>query len=265
MEYPRVSIVTPSLNQGKYIRETIESVLRQDYPDIEYLVQDGGSTDNTLDILRSYGSRILWQSQPDKGQADAINNGMARSSGLILTWLNSDDTLLPGAVSTIVDRFRRYPEAGLFYGNAIFTGSDGGFLFTTEVAHCDFELMFETCRNPICQPASFFTKEAWEKVGGLDTNLHYFFDWDLWLRLGYEFPLYATSAVLATYRLHPESKTVRGAYPAGELAAIYDKLGKRKLGNRNKALYQRMAEYQSASGQPFQAWLSRRRAWLSAR
>ena len=109
---PTVSIVTPSFNQGRFIRETIESVLSQDYPAIEYMVIDGGSTDETVSILKSYGNRIFWISEPDSGQSDAINKGWKRATGEILTWLNSDDVYLPGAIAKAADYLQRHPNVG---------------------------------------------------------------------------------------------------------------------------------------------------------
>jgi glycosyltransferase involved in cell wall biosynthesis len=267
VEYPRVTIVTPTLNQGKFIKTTIDSVLCQDYPNLEYIVMDGGSIDSTLDILKSYGNRLVWMSSPDSGQSEAINKGLARSSGLILTWLNSDDTLLPGAVSMAVEWFRRYPDLDLLYGNAIFVNEDGDYLFNTDVKDCSFGQMVRTCRNPICQPASFFSREAWQKAGGLDTNLHYFLDWDLWLRMMREgVEMLQVNEAFATYRLYPESKTGRGDYPSHELKAIYDKLAPEHRTKEARAnMHRRIGEYQDASSQPFQAWLSRRRAWLTER
>ena len=115
---PTVSIVTPSFNQGRFIRETIESVLSQDYPAIEYMVIDGGSTDETVSILKSYGNRIFWISEPDSGQSDAINKGWKRATGEILTWLNSDDVYLPGAIAKAADYLQRHPNVGVVYGDA---------------------------------------------------------------------------------------------------------------------------------------------------
>ncbi len=266
MQYPKVTIVTPSLNQVKYIQATIDSVKRQDYPYIEHIIQDGGSTDGTHELLVSCPGLTIFK-EPDAGQADAINRGMERSTGLICTWLNSDDTLMPTAVSAAVERFQLYPDLGLLYGNAWFVDEDDHLLFATDAYPFDLELMVTSCKNPICQPASFFSRAAWGAVGGLDANLSYFLDWDLWLRIGEQFPVLQIRDTLATYRLHPESKTGRADYPAHELRDIYAKLGD-KLGADTPAarasLYERMADYQQASGHSFQAWLSRRRAWLTS-
>ena len=122
---PLVTIVTPSYNQGQFIRATIDSVLTQDYPAVEYLVVDGGSTDGTIDILRSYGDRVRWTSGPDAGQTDAIHRGFAAATGKYIAWLNSDDVYLPGAISAAVAELEAHPGTGLLYGGAEFIDRDG--------------------------------------------------------------------------------------------------------------------------------------------
>ncbi len=122
---PLVTVVTPSFNQGRFIRPTIRSVLEQDYPHVEYRVIDGGSTDDTHEVLRSYGDRLAWFSEPDDGQTDAILKGFGRSSGEILTWLNADDVYLPNAISRAVEELRRHPETGLVYGRGVILDEDG--------------------------------------------------------------------------------------------------------------------------------------------
>ena len=256
-EFPRVSIITPSLNQGKYIRQAIDSVLSQDYPDIEYIVADGGSTDDTVTTLQSYGNRLIWWSKPDGGQAAAINAGMRISSGLILFWLNSDDTLLPGTVSAVVEAFRSRPKAGVIYGDTLFVDPEFTPLFVTKTGQFFRQECVESCRNPIPQPSAFIRREAWED---LDENLTYFMDWDLWLRVSAKWPIVLVPEIWSTYRLHPESKTGAARYPAEELEYIYRKQG---LSLLTRGLYERMAEYHAASGKHWKAFLARRRAWLT--
>jgi len=254
---PKISIITPSLNQGKFIERTIKSVLDQKYPQLEYIVMDGGSTDGTLDILRSYGNRIIWKSAPDNGQSAAINAGIALSSGLVLSWLNSDDTLLPGAVSAAVGALQANPQAGMVYGDTLFTGPDGTPMFPTSTRPFDYRSVVDTCRNPIPQPSTFIRRAACQ---WLDESLTYFLDWDLWLRIGSQWPILYVPEVWSTYRVHPESKTGRLNYPVGELLYIYRKnFPGIKI---PPSVYERMAEYSKANGQWMKSQVLRGRAWL---
>ncbi|GAB4527449.1 MAG: glycosyltransferase family 2 protein [Anaerolineae bacterium] len=207
-ELPLVTIVTPSFNQGRFIRETIESVLSQDYPRLEYIVVDGGSTDDTLDILRSYGERIAWVSEPDRGQSHAINKGFRRASGEILAWLNSDDTYLPGAVSASVAFLQQHPEIDLVYGDVQPIDENGHVLreracgkpFSLHTLLTDFWM--------IPQPTAFFRRELLDKVGLLNENLHYFLDPDLWIRIALHGKGQYLPGLRAKGRLHKDSKTV---------------------------------------------------------
>lgn len=207
---PLVTIITPSYNQGQFIAATIDSVLAQDYPRIEFLVMDGGSTDQTLAVLHSYGARVRWLSQADKGQADAINKGVALTSGSIVTWLNSDDILLPNAVSAAVREFNRHTDAALVYGNGEFIDRDGRvFMPATHVEPFDWYRLLNVS-DFILQPAAFFRRAAFLAVGGLDPNLHYVLDYDLWLKLARCYPIHYFPTLLARSRVYPEAKTFRG-------------------------------------------------------
>jgi glycosyltransferase involved in cell wall biosynthesis len=207
---PLVSIVTPSYNQGQFIRETIESVLAQDYPNIEYLIVDGGSQDSTLDVLRQYHQRIHWISEPDSGQADAVNKGIAMTHGAIVAWLNSDDVYVPGAVSCAVGHLLAQPEAALLYGQA--EEIDHTSAITRRYTHIDpFDLQrLIHSLDFIVQPATFFRRTSFLAVGGLDTSLHYCLDYDLWIKLALRFPILHTWDVLARSRVYPETKTASG-------------------------------------------------------
>ena len=198
---PLVSIVTPSYNMGRFIRETIESVLCQDYERIEYLVVDGGSTDDTLDILRSYGERFRWISEPDRGQADAINKGFRMTAGEIFTFLNADDTYEPGAVCAAVRQFAANPGAAAIYGEANYVAEDGRVLSRYPVE--DPELLDRYCC--ICQPASFVRRDSFP---GVDAGLHYALDYDLWLRMASQDELIRIPCVLANSRMHMDNKTL---------------------------------------------------------
>lgn len=212
--------MTPSYNQGRFTAEAIESVLRQEGEfELEYVVIDGASTDGTVEILKRYeervrrgdwagrcrGVRFRWVSEPDQGQSDAIGKGFRMTGGQICSWLNSDDTLLPGALGNVLETFRRNPEAGLVYGNVHFTDASGAIVSEVETGQTDYEGLASL--NLICQPAAFFRREAWDAVGGLDEDLRYAMDHDLWIRMARRFPLVYLPDPLATYRLHGESKT----------------------------------------------------------
>jgi hypothetical protein len=201
-----VSIVTPSYNQGRYIGETVRSVLSQDYPRIEYIVVDGGSTDATAEILRQYQGRLAWISEKDRGQADAINKGFRRASGEILGWLNSDDAYLPGAVSKAVKYLRARPDVGLVYGEAHYIDAAGRILGRYPSEPLDLQRLAEVCF--ICQPAVFFRAEVFRRVGPLDVRLQYCLDYDYWIRAARQFPMEHLGEYLANSRLHAEAKTV---------------------------------------------------------
>lgn len=213
MSAPHVSIVTPSLNQGRFIRQAIDSVLAQTYPHIDYLVVDGGSDDETLSILHSYGDQIRWLSEPDHGQAHAVNKGFGRMQGSLLAWLNADDAYEPHAVATAVDELGRHPRAGLIYGEGAILNEDGEEIgrFEGSEPPCLWRLVHYL--DYILQPTTFFTRVAFETVGGLDESLHYGLDWDLWIRLAAETDLVYTRARLASSREYSATKTSRGGWP----------------------------------------------------
>jgi glycosyltransferase involved in cell wall biosynthesis len=205
-DLPMVSIVTPSFNMARFLPETIESVLSQDYPRIEYIVMDAGSTDGTLDILRSYGDRIRWISEKDNGQADAVNKGFERSTGEIFTFLNADDVYYPGAVSAAVNAFLEHRECAVVYGDANYTRDDGSILSPYPVQPFDSRLLAHLCY--ICQPASFIKRSVFAEVGMLDPSLHLTLDYDLWLRIAKRYPMHKVDRVLATCRMYAGNKTI---------------------------------------------------------
>ena len=168
-EWPRVAIVTPSYNQGQFLQRTIESVLTQDYPHIDYIVMDGASTDDSIDILRSFGSRLKWVSERDNGQTHAINKGFARTTGDIRAYLNSDDTLLPGAVQSAVNHFLAHPDCDLVYGKAHLTDEDDFIHDDYRTTDYSFERLVADCF--ISQPAAFWrTSNRRAGVGPFPTN-----------------------------------------------------------------------------------------------
>ena len=191
---------------ARFLGETIESVLAQEYPRLEYLVVDGGSTDGTVDLLRQYEGRIRWISEPDKGQADAVNKGFGMCSGEIFTFLNADDILFPGAIRAAVRAFQQNPDAGVVYGDAWYTGEDGRILKGYPVEKYSYERLGHFCL--VCQPASFLRAKVFAEVGMLDPGLHLTLDYDLWLRIAKRHPLVKVNQYLATSRMYADNKTL---------------------------------------------------------
>ena len=206
MNEPLVTIVTPTYNMGHFLRETIESVLSQDYPHVQYIVMDAGSQDDTVEILKSYGSRLEWVSEPDEGQSDAVNKGFLRARGEIFTFLNADDIYYQGAVRAGVEAFARRPDAGVVYGNAWYTREDGSAFKRCPVLPYDYDLLGHLCY--ICQPASFLRSKVWAEMGGLDKSLHLTLDYDLWLRIADRYPMAYVAQDLATSRMYKENKSL---------------------------------------------------------
>ena len=204
---PLVSVVTPSFNQGRFLRRTVESVLGQTYPHIEYLVLDGGSTDDSVEILRSYGGRLAWFSGPDRGQAHALNKGFARARGDVRAYLNSDDVLMPGAVEKVVGYFLARPDWDLLYGRANYLDAEGRIVGAYRTAPYTFRRLVED--NCLCQPAVFWRARLAERVGPFDEALHCCMDYDYWLRAARAgLRLEYVEDLLACSRLHPEAKTL---------------------------------------------------------
>lgn len=202
---PLVSIVTPSYNQGRFIKKTIDSVLSQDYSNIEYIIMDGVSTDETIDILKSYDNRFKWISQKDNGQTDAINRGLMIGKGEIVTWLNSDDTYEAGAISRIVKFFNENPEAKFVHGNGNYIDVNDKFIERYPSEKCSFERFHRSC--PVCQPAAFWKKEIMNDIGYLNEKWNYGMDYDYWIRISRKYELYFIEDYLANTRVHPDAKT----------------------------------------------------------
>jgi len=207
----KISIVTPSLNQREFIERTILSVLGQKGKfDLEYIIIDGGSTDNTLDIIKNYQDNLIWVSEKDRGQSDAINKGFNMTSGDILAWLNSDDTYEPGALSEVAERYRKHEFAWCFGNCRNIDENDHeirklitGYKIIESKKYSYKRLL---SKDFIAQPAVFFTKDLYEEIGPLDLNCQFSMDYDYWLRIGKRYvPLYINK-FLANFRWHGESK-----------------------------------------------------------
>lgn len=206
MSLPRISVVTPSYNQGQFLEETLQSVTEQGYPNLEYIVIDGGSQDNSLDVIKRYTDAITyWVSEKDSGQAEAINKGLRRATGEIVTWINSDDLLLPHALERAADHFEK-TDAALIHGKTQLFGNEfNGLLKGAEGEDLEFRYL---AGMPYPQPSSFFRRSVLLEQGYLDESLHYGMDYDLLARIALNYPIMKVEDILSRYRLHDESKSV---------------------------------------------------------
>lgn len=205
--YPLVSIITPSYNQGRFIRRTIDSVLKQKetYPNIEYVVIDGGSTDDTIEILKSYGKRVRWMSQRDNGQTDAINRGLMIAKGEIVAWLNSDDTYESNAIAEVVNFFKQNPEASFVHGEGNHIDVDDNFIERYPSEKCSFERFHSSC--PICQPTAFWKKKVTNEIGLLNESWNFGMDYDYWIRISKRYDLHFLPIHLGNTRVYKNTKT----------------------------------------------------------
>jgi len=200
-----VSAVTPSFNQSAYLEQAIRSVLEQDYPDVEYMVMDGASTDGSVDIIRKYSSRLVyWASEKDSGQADAINKGMRRARGEIVAWLNSDDYYLPGAIKSAVTALESNPQAVMVYGNMLAVDQTGQTI--NQLRYRQLTLEDLLCFQIVGQPAVFMRRTAFEKAGGLDLNFHFMLDHQLWIKLAAQGSIVHINQTWSAARYHPLAK-----------------------------------------------------------
>ncbi len=211
----KISIVTPSFNQGQFLESTILSVLDQEYPDLEYIIIDGGSTDSSLDVIRKYTDRLsYWVSEPDEGQSHAINKGWSMATGDIVAWINADDVYCPGAFSCVANAFENNPDAVMVIGS----GASYDITLSRQLLHKPPELdprrMIETCGGGPIQPAVFMKKKVFEEAGPLRQDLHYILDWEYWIRAGLYYPpdrIAMIDTTLAINREWPRTKTNTGA------------------------------------------------------
>ena len=226
---PLISIVTPSYNQAKYIEQTIQSVLEQDYPRVEYLVVDGLSTDNSVEVIKKYSlesdsllsdnqSRSIdwWVSEKDSGQGEAINKGLSRTTGEIVAWLNSDDYYLPGTLAAVVKAFEEYPDVVMVYGDMLAVDEHGQTFNTLKYKQLSLQDLL--CFQIIGQPSVFFRREAYEKTNGLDTTFHFLLDHHLWIRIAQHGKILHVPQTWSAARYHAEAKNRAKAVEFGQEA-----------------------------------------------
>ena len=214
---PSITIVTPSLNQGSFIEATIVSVLSQNYPKLEYIVADGGSTDNTLNVLKKYSGKLQWYSKKDKGQTEAINNGLRMSTGAIVAYLNADDILLPGSLLLVAEMFAKHKEAKWLTGQCRIINENGKGIRPIFSLYKNLLLYLRSYRsllvtNYISQPATFWRRSLLETCGLLDEDLHYVMDYEYWLRLWEITPPLILHKDLAGFRIQSNSKTTSAGH-----------------------------------------------------
>lgn len=208
---PIVAVVTPSLNQGRFLEETIRSVVLQNYPGLRYVIKDGGSTDETVSIIERYESWITdWSSAPDGGQSAAINAGFRGAEVDYVAWLNSDDVYEPGALAGSVAALERTPEAGFSYGDWSTIDESGGMTGEFSAREPTMLGLLESLQSYVCQPTVVFRRSALDRVGLLDPDLHVVMDYDLLLRLTASFPAVRAPGRLARFRVHSAAKTGLG-------------------------------------------------------
>ncbi|WP_051199824.1 glycosyltransferase family 2 protein [Christiangramia echinicola] len=225
MNDPKISIITPSYNQGEYLEDTINSVLGQSYPNLEYMIFDGGSEDESVNVIKKYQDKITyWESKKDKGQSHAINKGFSQCTGEILMWLNSDDILLPNILHFIAQQYLKKGD-GIFFGNCIQFKElmpHGIVAHGSNVIAKEKNIPLELA-DTIIQPSSFWSKKVWNENKDLNENFHYGFDWEWFLRAKKNgIPFYSFNKPISLYRIHDNHKTgVGGKERQQELLEIY--------------------------------------------
>lgn len=257
-----VSIITPSYNQAKYLEQTIQSVLTQDYKNIEYILIDGGSNDGSIEIIKKYQHKFAyWVSEKDNGQADAINKGFTKAKGDIIAWLNSDDYYLPNTIENVVKVFEENPDVVLIYGNMLAVDENGKTFNTLNYKQLSLEDLI--CFQIIGQPAVFFRRSALQKTNGLNPDFHFLLDHLFWIQLAQYGKMLHVNQTWSAARYHAEAKNRAKAAEFGQeafrilefiqqdtnLAPIFSKVKKRAIASA----YRVNARYLLDGGLPAKA------------
>jgi len=210
-KYPKISIVTPSFNQGKFIKETIDSILDQKYSNLEYWIIDGGSTDETVNILKSYGKKIKWISEKDKGQTNAINKGIKKTTGDIIMYLNSDDVMMPNTLNVVAQYFMQHPDAMWLTGDYFIIDENGKKIQSFIANYKKLLRKYPSFNvfsiaNFIIQPSTFWKKEIHDEFGLFDEKLKYCMDYDFWMKIYKKYKLHVLKKHFSLFRIHSLSK-----------------------------------------------------------
>jgi len=272
--WPRITIVTPSYNQGRFLEETILSVINQDYPNLEYFIIDGGSNDNSVDIIKKYEDKIdWWVSEPDEGQSDAINKGFSKATGDFLTWVNSDDILLPGALDTVCKVVKENPSVQWIAGNTVWIDADGKIIRCSRLPHYS-RLLSKMGFLVVGGPSTFFARSLYKTVKGLRLDLFFAMDIDLWWQFhNHGIYFYRIPKYLMAFRFHAGSKCSASSFASGtlkdeerrlmlekkkreEVSLLIDLYGNRRLLPLAKVIYRCK---QTLNGNYLKAWLDLRK------
>lgn len=216
LSLPKISVITPSYNQGRFLEQTILSVINQNYPNLEFILMDGGSSDHSLELIKKYSDKLTyWESKKDNGQADAINKGLIKCTGDVICWLNSDDILMEGTLSNIAQKFNDIKEPAIISGNYRTIDINGKVIWWPKAESNTIYLsnyseldLLKCWRNTLPQPSTFWNRAAFEKLKLLNSGFHFAMDLEYWLRaISMNIKIYKTNVVYSSFRIHPESKS----------------------------------------------------------